>query len=100
MQGLPAFPPMADKIDLTERFNFMDSLQMVRRGGVKSLEGLAGGGTSAGPGWFDRAAMWMIDWRPATRTGTLWYDRMTEAARLPDREQRVRALRGTSTARS
>jgi hypothetical protein len=92
LQGLPAMPAMADKIDLTERFNFMDSLQMVRRGGVKSLAFLEDGRTSAGPTWFDRAAMWMVDWRPAFRTGDLWYDRMADAARLRDRANRVEAF--------
>ena len=92
LQELPAMPAMADKIDLTERFMFMDSMQMVRRGGGKALNELSGGGSSAGAGLFDWGVLWMIDWRPAARNGNLWYDRMADAARIPDRAERVQAF--------
>ena len=42
LQGLPPLPPMADKIDLAERFMYLDSVQMIRRGGVGMMEVLSG----------------------------------------------------------
>jgi hypothetical protein len=43
LQGLPSLPPIADKIDLAERLTFLDSLQLIRRGGLGMMQGQAGG---------------------------------------------------------
>src|SRR5262249_59221275 len=43
LQALPPLPPLADKINLAERFTYLDCAQLVRRGGVGQLAVLAGG---------------------------------------------------------
>ncbi len=43
LQRLAPMSPPADKIDLAERFMYLDSVELVRRGGVGMLDGLSGG---------------------------------------------------------
>jgi hypothetical protein len=91
LQILPPMPPAADKIDLGERTLYLDSLQLVRRGGPSVLEGLAGG-KAMKPSANETKAMAMIDWEPALRGGNRWYDRLAAALRLKDRAEREKAL--------
>ena len=88
LQRLPPLPPIADKIDLGERFMFLDSTQMIRRGGLATLEGLSGGSAPKKPDPDAEKAMESIDWEPALRNGNKWYDRMAAAMRLKDRAER------------
>jgi hypothetical protein len=88
LQALPPFPPLADKIDLGERFMYLDCVQMVRRNGPSALEGLAGGGAVKKPVPEELKAMERIDWAPALRDGNRWFDRLAAAARLQDRAER------------
>jgi hypothetical protein len=83
---------MADKIDLGERFVFLDCVQMVRRGGVGVLEGLAPGAPPVKPDPKAQQAMDRIDWEPAFRNGNRWYDRFAAALRVLDRAERERQL--------
>jgi hypothetical protein len=92
LQALSPLPPMADKIDLGERFMFLDSLQLVRRGGLGMLEGLAGGPPPKKPDADGEKFLARIDWAPALRTGNLWYDRLAAALRVKDRPGREKAL--------
>jgi hypothetical protein len=80
LQALPPLPSMADKIDLGERFMFLDSLQLLRRGGAGMLEGLAGGKVEK-PTPGELKALEKIDWEPALRNGNRWYDKMAAALR-------------------
>jgi len=91
LQALPPMPLMADKIDLAERFMFLDSLQLIRRGGISTLEGFAGGNTKkATPE--ELKALEKIDWEPALRNGNRWYDRMAAAMRIKDKAERDKAF--------
>jgi hypothetical protein len=91
LQGLPPLPPLADSVDPGERLMFLDSLQMIRRGGVGMLEGLAGGEPrKATPE--DLKVLAKIDWQPALRAGNRWYDRMAAAMRLKDHADREKAF--------
>jgi hypothetical protein len=91
LQALPAMPPMSDKIDLAERFMFLDSLQLIRRGGVGTLEGFAGGNAKkATPE--ELKGLEMIDWEPALRNGNRLYDRMAAAMRIKDKAERDKAF--------
>src|SRR5262249_20962540 len=92
LQGLPAMPPMADKIDLAERFMFLDSVQMIRRGGRGALEGLSGGPPPKKLTRDEEKALAAIDWEPALRAGNRWYDRMVAALRVKDRAGREKAF--------
>jgi hypothetical protein len=94
LQKLPPTPEMASKVDLAERFMFLDSAMMIDRYGVKYLEAAAGGrennklGTYIGD-WL----IYGIDWDPALRTGNHWYDRMAEALREKERPAREEQLK-------
>ncbi len=81
LQDLPPAVPMADKIDLGERFVFLDSLQNIRRGGGAD-------GANKKPTAEELKGLDMIDWEPALRNGNKSYDRMAAAMRLPDRTAR------------
>jgi hypothetical protein len=87
LQGLPPMAPLADKLDLGERIVYLDSLQLVRRGGVGYLEGLSGG-PGKKPSAEELKALDKIDWTPALRNGNRWYDRLAAASRLNDRAAR------------
>jgi hypothetical protein len=85
LQGLPQMTPLADKIDLESRFIYLDSVQLVRRGGLGTLvpekhEAQAEKGLAA------------IDWEPALRNGNRLFDRMAAAMRLKDRADREKEL--------
>jgi hypothetical protein len=87
LQGLPPMPPLADKIDLAERFTYLDSLQSIRRGGFAALgDGLG----MKNP--YDAKALEKVDWEAALRAGNAWYDRLAAALRLPGRAERKRAM--------
>jgi hypothetical protein len=91
LQGLPPLPPMADKIALGERFMYLDSVQLIRRGGVGTLEGLAGGPAKK-PSPEELRTLARIDWEPALRNGNRWYDKMAAALRRKGRADREKEL--------
>ncbi|HVS39895.1 MAG TPA: hypothetical protein VMS17_30335, partial [Gemmataceae bacterium] len=87
LQGLAPLPPMADKIDLLERFTYLESVGLIRRGGLGVLEGLSGGSAKK-PDADQLKVLEKIDWEPALRNGNQWYDRLAAASRLKDRAER------------
>src|SRR5262245_4004616 len=68
LQALPPIPPMADKVDLLERFTYLETLQLIRRGGVGVMEGLSGGPAKK-PTPEELTPLDRIDWPPALRAG-------------------------------
>jgi hypothetical protein len=92
LQDLPSNAPLADKIDLGERFMFLDTAQLVRRDGIASLEALSGGEAPKKPDPEAAKALANIDWTPALRTGNKWYDRMAAGMRVKDRAAREKEL--------
>jgi hypothetical protein len=89
LQALPPMPAMADKLDVTERFSYLDCVQMVRRGGFPALEALSGSTVKQEED--PPAGLPGIDFAPALRTGNQFYDRMVAAARMKDRAEREKA---------
>jgi hypothetical protein len=89
LQSLPPMASLADKFDVAERFMYLDSLQMIRRGGVTQLEALAGGKNER-PMPAELRGLARIDWEPALKDGNAWYDRMATAARAKTRTDRNR----------
>jgi hypothetical protein len=90
LQDLPPWPPMADKIDLCERFIYLDCLQLLRSGGAKTVAGLA---REELPLPKNREiALALIDWTPAMRDGNHWHDRIAKALRQKERAEREREL--------
>ncbi len=92
LRQLPPMPAVADKVDLGERFMFLDCVMLVARYGPRALEGFAGGRPPGAPTAKEKDAMARIDWDPALRNGNRWYDRMVAAMRLKDRPAREKAL--------
>jgi hypothetical protein len=92
LQSLPPLPPMAERIELGERFVYLESLQLIRRGGVQMLESFSGGPAPKKPDAKMEKALARIDWEPALRNGNRWYDRLAAAMRVPDRASRQREL--------
>jgi hypothetical protein len=88
LQELPPMPVPADKVDLGERFMFLDTVMMVDRHGIGYLEGLLG----KGPIPLAKRIPDDIDWDPALRNANRWYDRLAAAMRLKDRGSREKQL--------
>jgi hypothetical protein len=84
VQNLPPLPPYADKVDLTERFIYLDALQQLRRRG--SILGVG----QLRPE--ELIGLELIDWEPALRLGNQLYDRYVATLRLRDRAEREKAL--------
>jgi hypothetical protein len=76
LEALPPMPAVADKIGVTERFMFLDTLQMTLRGDAK--------GNAVGP----LQSLKPADWTPVLRDANALYDRMAAATRRPERAKR------------
>jgi hypothetical protein len=87
-RNLPPLPGIADKIDLMERYTFKDSINMIRNGDIKTVEGLS----KDVPTEEERKAFKNLDWSPALKNGDKWYDRIVAALRRPTRAERIQAL--------
>jgi hypothetical protein len=92
LQKLPPMPPMADKVDLGERFMFLDSTIMIARGGIQTLEALAGGAGLKVPNAMAKRALDDVDWDPFLRTGNQWFDRLAATMRVKDGTLRRKEL--------
>jgi hypothetical protein len=93
LRRLPPLPALADKVDLTERFEFLDIAMAVDRNGLQALVDL--GLDPRAPQAADARARRIledIDWDSALRTGNRWYDRLAAALRLTDRAARQERL--------
>jgi hypothetical protein len=92
LQALPPLPPMADKIDLGERFMMLDSLQMACRLGPAALQGPGDGAAPPKPDPKVQQALQRMDWGPAFRNANRAYDRLVAILRVKDRVERGRQL--------
>jgi hypothetical protein len=97
LQQLPPFPAVADKVDLAERFTFLETVTLVDRHGLRYLEGLAGGAGGDLPAFDERVVLRDIDWNPALRTANRWYDRLVAGLRDKDRGVREKKLKQVDT---
>ncbi len=91
LAALPALPNMADRIDLTERCIFLDLTQMLTREGGADLGQLVGRDENVA-GVLSKLATSVIDWNITMQTGNAWYDRLTGAMRIADRQKRKLAF--------
>ena len=85
LQKLSAHPPLADKVDLAERFMLLETVFMMDRRGVKYLRGLGRLGNVV----LGAAIQESVDWDPALKNANKWYDRLVLAMRIKDRPQRL-----------
>jgi hypothetical protein len=91
LRKLPPLAPVAEKVDLAERFLLLETVQMVDRHGIRYLEGLAnGGGKPVNP--FVDKALKDVQWDPALRNMNRWYDHLVAAMRVKDRAEREKKL--------
>lgn len=92
-EALPPLPRMIDKINVAERYMYLDSVSTMARKGPDALMQLTG---SDSPGMRSLitklAANAFIDWNIVMTMGNDFYDRYSTAARLEDRAKRVAAL--------
>jgi hypothetical protein len=92
LRQLPAMPALADKVNLAERFVFLEAVLMIDREGLRYLEALSGGETPKAPTAIMQRLQGKIDWDPALRNGNQWFDRLVAAMRLKDRNEREKKL--------
>ncbi|MGH7223945.1 MAG: hypothetical protein ACRELF_12010, partial [Gemmataceae bacterium] len=85
LKKLPPMPLMVDKVDVGERFLFLDAVVMLDRDGVEALAAKASNPLAK---FFQRT----INWEPALRNGNRMYDRMAKAMRGKDRDSRQKEL--------
>jgi hypothetical protein len=99
LRRLPPLALAADKIDLGERFEVLQTVQDTRRYGLDLLEGLAG--TTSDKKQNPIAAMGRgaasialgtADWEPALRNANKWSDQVVAAMRTEDRSVREKKL--------
>jgi hypothetical protein len=88
LRKLPPLPSVADKVNLGERFTYLDNLQLIRRHGLGVLNSLSGGKMPDKPDADEEQALAAIDWEPALRDGNHWFDRMVASVRAPTRGER------------
>jgi hypothetical protein len=91
LQNLPPFPALADRVGLTERFVFLESVSAIARHGPGALQGFTDEqARDRDPRVAQRLAA--VDWDPALRTGNRWFDRVVAALREPKRVDREKQL--------
>ena len=92
LQSLPPLPTMAERIDVAERYTYLDVVSTLARGQIDLFDSAGG---SAGPraNWaFRLAGSLLIDWDQVLRMGNSWYDRMVDALEKPTHAERAEAM--------
>jgi hypothetical protein len=92
LQGLAAFPPVLERINVSERFSYLDAVFGMVRVGPSALDQLAGktGGQKVAfkdivfKAWFNT----VVDWDDVLRRGNQWYDELVAVARKRTYQQR------------
>jgi hypothetical protein len=90
LQTLPPLPDMAAKLDLHDRFMFLDAVVVADRDGIEALKDLG-----TGPKATDPQAKRLregVDWETVLRRGNRWYDRIVTAMRVRDQAERDKQL--------
>ncbi|MGA2032993.1 MAG: alpha/beta hydrolase [Thermoguttaceae bacterium] len=94
LDKLPPMPKMIDKIDVAERFMYLDCVGIVARKGLGALSGLTGISEpeNALKSLIASTVSTAIDWDVVLRMGNSWYDRLVGAYGKPTRAERRAAL--------
>jgi acetyl esterase/lipase len=96
LEHLPPMPKMADKIDIAERFVFLDCLRACAREGFEMVISMEAdlGRKSNTPlhSWLEEKTWESLDWNLIFRMGNSWYDRMVSVSRLPSGSARSAAV--------
>jgi hypothetical protein len=95
LHRLPPMPKMVDKIDVAERFMYLDCVRTAARDALRSLSGSTGRKPKGVIGALGHAAAaggsTAIDWDLILRMGNGWYDGAADALRKPTRGERQAA---------
>jgi hypothetical protein len=98
LQKLPPSFAMADKVDLGERFIFLDYVMMIDRSDIKVLEAIMFlEGLRPDPAKANPLAEWALkgmDWDPTLQSANRFYDRLAAAVSEKDRGVREKRLDG------
>jgi acetyl esterase/lipase len=94
LDKLPPMAKMVDKINVGERFTYLDCVGMVARERLSLPTNLTDGSKprSMFESLADATAREAVDWDHVLRMGNSWYDRMADACGKPTRAQRQSAL--------
>ncbi|HLW64825.1 MAG TPA: hypothetical protein VKS79_05850, partial [Gemmataceae bacterium] len=84
LQRLPPMPPIADAVDLFERFMMLDALMLFAREWPAFDESVGGANRRAKPGFWQKLFTRNVNWDPAFRNVNRWCDRYVAAARISD----------------
>jgi hypothetical protein len=95
LRKLPPMPKIADKIDLAERFLFLDCVEIMATNGFESIMAMMGNDAQNKDdllkSFLASNLPSAFDWDVVLRMGNAWYDRMVEAGRKPSYAQRAGA---------
>jgi hypothetical protein len=90
-QALGPLPSMADRVDVTERAAFLDTMQLIARfGGEDIVTPIIS--DEAPPLWLRALDVTLVDWDAAFKMGNGWYDRVVAAMRVKDRKKMAKAF--------
>jgi hypothetical protein len=91
---LPPLSSLADRIDLGDRYRFLDAVCVLDRKGPAALQQLFGETSlTAEESSLQKAASDLLfDWNEPLRMGNEWFDRETAVYRKADRQERENAL--------
>jgi hypothetical protein len=95
LQKLPPLPKLVDRIDVTERFLFLDGIALVAREGISAADKLTEDQEdpkSGGNSFLNGLAGAVINWDHVLRTGNTWYDEIVAGYSKPSRSERKKAM--------
>jgi hypothetical protein len=87
--ALPPMPAVADKVDVCERFMYLETVTLIDRRGLTYFTSLLGRGDMDG---LPKKLPANISWDPALRAGNQWFDRLVATMRVKDREVREKRM--------
>jgi hypothetical protein len=87
LEALPPISPVADKINLAERFMLLDAITKSNRHVFGFLEAISNGGNTGATTFMD-IILFNVQWDPALRNANRWIDRVRAAARADTRRGR------------
>ena len=99
LQGLTPLPSVVERINVGERFSYLDvTFGIVRFGpsALNQLDELGGASEDKKPGFKDIVSKAMLntmsDWDDVMRRGNRWYDELAVAGRKPTYQERMTAF--------
>ncbi len=92
--NLPPMPNIVDRIDVGDRFRFLDAVCVLSRQGPSALQQLLGDFSASSDDGALRTAVDdnQFDWNEPLKSGNQWFDKQGAICRISDRKQREKAL--------